>query len=332
MFALRPAPVRRRLAPLNAAEQRRHKWRNRLHSLILLGGMIGLLALCGFVVFGPDGLIGLALAGGVLLLLSPQVSPQLVLRRYRAREIGHPELLWLLDALSQRAELPRRPRIFSIDSQIMPVMNAFAVGSRNNAAIVVTDIMLARLSIRELAGVIAHEVSHVRNDDLWLMGLADLVGRLTRAMSLAGIVLIVLFLPTWLMGTVELPWLLLPLLLFAPQVTVLLQLALSRTREFDADLDAAGLTGDPEGLASALDKLERFQRGVWEQILMPGYRLPEPSVLRTHPPTAERVARLLALVEEEPPERLPFDRPERVLQPPPAVVLGPRHRLFRPWY
>lgn len=329
MFALRPVPSRRRLAPLDPAQQRRHKWRNRLHSVILLGGMVGLLALCGYLVFGPDGLLGVALAGGVLLLIGPQVSPQLVLRMYRARELNNPELTRLMDALSRRAELPRRPRLYWIDT---PMMNAFAVGNRDDAAIAVTHGLLARLSLRELAGVIAHEVSHVRNDDLWLMGLADLVGRLTRAMSLAGIILVVLFLPAWLMGTVELPWLLVPLLVFAPQVTVLLQLALSRTREFDADLDAAGLTGDPDGLADALNKLERLQRGVWEQLLMPGYRLPEPSVLRTHPPTDERVARLRGLIEDAPTERLLLDRPETVLRLPPAVVLAPRHRLFRPWH
>ena len=99
----------------------------------------------------------------------------------------------------------------------------------------------------------------------------------------------------WLSGAAGVPWLVVPLLLFAPQNATLLQLALSRARELDADLDAAGLTGDPGGLASALAKLERYQRGAWEQILIPGRRLPEPSVLRTHPPTAERIARLEAL-------------------------------------
>jgi heat shock protein HtpX len=83
--------------------------------------------------------------------------------------------------------------------------------------------------------------------------------------------------------------------MFAPQLTVLLQMALSRSREFDADLDAAGLTGDPAGLASALAKLERHQRGVWERILLPGRGLPEPSLLRSHPPTGERIARLAEL-------------------------------------
>lgn len=75
----------------------------------------------------------------------------------------------------------------------------------------------------------------------------------------------------------------------------LLQFALSRTREFDADLDAAGLTEDPIGLASALEKIERSQGRLWETIFLPGRRVPDPSLLRTHPDTQERMRRLLSL-------------------------------------
>jgi heat shock protein HtpX len=122
------------------------------------------------------------------------------------------------------------------------------------------------------------------------------------------------------------PLLLIALLVFAPQITILLQLALSRAREFDADLDAAGLSGDPVGLAAALAKLERYQRGAWEQILMPGQRLPEPSVLRTHPPTAERIARLQAMAASTP------DRPAAPAQPGPWRRAASMPRTRRgPW-
>jgi heat shock protein HtpX len=89
-----------------------------------------------------------------------------------------------------------------------------------------------------------------------------------------------------------------------------MQLALSRTRELDADLGAVRLTGDPLGLAAALDKLERGGRGLWGW-LFPTRRSPEPSVLRTHPNTRERVARLRELAGQRPPEpavTLPSDR------------------------
>jgi heat shock protein HtpX len=280
------------LAPLDVRQRRRHKLRNLLHSAILLGGMVGLLALCGWVLFGPDGLLGMALGSALALTFSPKISPRLVLRLYRARELTPPELPELfavLDRLTQRAGLRRRPRLYYVPSRML---NAFAVGERDDAVIALTDGMLRSLTLRELAGVLGHEISHIRNNDLWLMGLADLVGRLTRLMTLAGLLLLVLAIPLWLGGATALPWLVIPLLVLAPQLTTLLQLALSRAREYEADLDAAGLTGDPAGLASALAKLERFQRGVWEQILMPGYRLPEPSLLRSHPPTEQRIARL----------------------------------------
>lgn len=295
---VRPISLSRGLAPLDESERRRHKLRNAVQSALLLGGMIALLGLCGWILFGPDGLVGMALGTALALLFSPHLSPHMVLRLYRARELGPRDLPEVSDAvarLADRAGLERRPRLYYVPSTML---NAFAVGERNDAALVVTDGLLRMLTLRELVGVLAHEISHVRNNDLWLMGLADVVGRLTRLMTLFGIGLLIFGLPLWLTGAASLPLLLIPLLLFAPQLTVLLQLALSRSREFDADLDAAGLTGDPEGLASALIKLERYQRGLWEQILMPGYRLPEPSLLRTHPPTEQRVERLRGLERE----------------------------------
>ena len=277
----------RGLAPLDADQQRRHKLRNFVQSAILLGGMVGILTLCGWVLFGPDGILGMAIGSAIALAFSPRVSPQLVLRLYRARELSRrelPQVFAVLDRLAERAGLPEQPKLYYIPSRIL---NAFAVGQQRDSVIALTDGLLRNLNMRELAGVLAHETSHIRNNDLWLMGLADLVARLTRLMTLVGFLLLLLAIPLWLVGSASLPLLVIPLLLFAPQLTTLLELALSRAREFEADLDAAGLTGDPAGLASALAKLERFQRGTWEQILMPGFRFACPSLrccVRIRPP------------------------------------------------
>jgi heat shock protein HtpX len=329
----RPIAVRRRLAPLDEAERRRHKRRNVVHSILLLGGIVALLALCGWVLFGPEGLVGMALGAAIALAFSPTIAPGMVLRLYRAREIAAhdlPGVLHVLAALTERAGLAHRPRLYYVPSAML---NAFAVGSRDDAVIAVTDGMLRALDLRELTGVLAHEISHIRNRDLWLMGIADLAGRLTRLMTLFGVVLLAINLPLWLSGAATIPWLVVPLLVFAPQITTLLQLALSRAREFDADLDAAGLTGDPGGLAAALAKLERYQRGAWEQILVPGRRLPEPSVLRTHPPTAERIARLQALSGAPPLPPLPErDVARRIEAAWPMVQGAPRARLIGFWY
>ncbi|MGH6919119.1 MAG: zinc metalloprotease HtpX, partial [Geminicoccaceae bacterium] len=288
--------------------------------------------LCGWVLFGPDGVLGMALGGALALTFSPKISPGLVLRLYRARELAPqelPELFVALDRLAERAGLRHRPKLYYIPSRML---NAFAVGARDDAVIALTDGMLRSLTLRELAGVLAHELSHIRNNDLWLMGLADLVGRLTRLMTMVGLVLLILAIPLWLSGAANLPWLVIPLLLFAPQLTTLLQLALSRAREYEADLDAAGLIGDPAGLASALAKLERYQRGTWEQILMPGYRLPEPSLLRSHPPTERRIARLRELqataAAPEPvlDSAMPWPRART------AVAARPRGHMLGYWY
>ena len=284
--------VRRRLAPLDEAERRRHKLRNVVHSILLLGGIIVLLALCGWVLFGVDGLIGMALGAGLAFAFGPQISPQLVLRMYRAREIGRrdlPEALQVLNTLAHRVGLERVPRLYYVPSTML---NAFAVGGRHDAVIALTDGLLPALTLREIAGVLAHEVSHIRNRDLWLMSVADLAGRLTRLMSLFGVALVIAGLPLWLTGAGGVPLLLIPLLVFAPQITTRLQLALSRAREFDADLGAAGLTGDPEGLASALAKLERYQRSAWEQILFPatGCRSPRCYAPIRRPRSASRAS------------------------------------------
>ena len=295
----RPISAHRPLTPLNEAERRRHKIRNVVQSVVLLGGMTLLLAFCGWMVFGPDGMIGLGLGAVLALLLAPRISPHMVLRMYGASELRPeqlPEVFAIVNELARRAGLRRHPRLFYVPSAML---NGFAVGDREEAAIALTDGLLRQLSLRELAGVLAHEISHIRNNDLWLMSLADLVGRLTQLMTFAGVFLLIVSLPVWLSGRASVPLALVLVLMFAPQLALLLQLALSRAREFDADLDAAGLTGDPLGLASALVRLERYQRRLWQQILLPGYSLPEPSILRTHPPTEQRVARLRALAWQE---------------------------------
>ena len=105
------------------------------------------------------------------------------------------------------------------------------------------------------------------------------------------------------LGMVHVPWSVVVLLIFAPTLMALIQLGLSRTREYDADRAAADLTGDPEGLIRALGKLDRLTGRFWEEIFLPGRRIPDPSLLRTHPPTESRVRRLREL---DPNRSVPF--------------------------
>lgn len=273
----------------------RHAAINRLQTLTLLLFLAGYLALLGWIIWGGDGIFFLIVFGVMLVLFSPTASPQLVMRLYRARPISSdeaPQIYQALNELSRRAELNYLPSLYYLPTN---VINAFAVGTREKSAIAITDGLIRTLDWRELVGVLAHEVSHIRNNDIRVMGLADMASRFTSTLSTIGQILLLLNLPLILFSEHHINWWGVLILLFAPQVSALAQLGLSRVREYDADLNAAMLTGDPEGLARALVKLERSQDSLWRRVFIPGYRIPEPSLLRTHPPTEERVKRLLEL-------------------------------------
>jgi len=271
-----------------------HRGLNRLQTLLLLGLMTGYAALVSWLLWGPDGLWFVLVWGAILLFLSPQSTARWVLKMYAARPLPveqAPQYHQALAVLAARANLPSTPTLWWVPS---PMVNAFAVGRRDASAIAVTDGLLRAMSPRELVAVLAHETAHIAHGDLFVMSLADVISRITSAMSFVGLILIFLSLPQALAGG-EVHWWPLILLALAPQVNLLAQLGLSRTREFDADLTAAQLTEDPQGMASALVKLERIERGFLRRIFLPGQGLPEPSWLRTHPTTRERVQRLLDL-------------------------------------
>jgi heat shock protein HtpX len=162
----------------------------------------------------------------------------------------------------------------------------------------ITDGLLRTMSPRELAGILAHELSHLRFGDTHLMALGAVFSRMTAAMSQIGQLLLLLFLPAVLMGAPFISFAGLLVLIFAPLASTLLQLALSRSREFNADLGAVELTGDPTGMASALEKLERSQWGSWWMRIFLPYRAAQPNVLRTHPATEERIRRLRQLAND----------------------------------
>jgi heat shock protein HtpX len=212
-------------------------------------------------------------------------------------------------------------------------MNAFSVGTRNNPIIGITGGLLNVLSINELAGVLAHEISHIRHNDMRVMGFADMISRLTSILSTAGQILLFVNLPLILFGIATVSWLGILFLIVAPVLSGLLQLAISRTREFDADLEAVRLTGDPDGLASALQKIETYRVSFWDRVFMPGRHMPDPSVFRTHPDTGERIERILSLRK---PERPVLDYPMFDQFIPPehlsAMVRRPRRYISGLWY
>ncbi len=311
----------------------RRKLHNALHSTVLIGGMMLIVSACTWAVAGATGVVWAAAGIALVLVLSPSIPPHLVLRMYQAQPLGphsFPEGHTIMRELAVRAELPNLPQLYYVPSN---TLNAFSVGTRNGAAVAVTDGMLRALTLRELAAVLAHEMSHIANNDLWIMKLADVISRATSFLSYFGIFLLLLNIPLMMTTAATVPWSLVLLFVFAPTLMSLLQLALSRTREYDADLDAARLTADPTALASALAKLERYQGRFWEELFLPGRRIPEPSLLRTHPPTDERVRRLMELADQQRPLAYPHE-PDRVYVPAgfQLVQRPPRWRRSGPWY
>ena len=300
----------------------RHRWLNRLQTALLVLTLLGIAAVAGSLLLGDGGLWLALAAAGFTLLLEPAAASGLTLRLYGARPLypdEAPDLWAVLRELAARAGLPTVPVPHYVPSG---VVNAFATGSKHHAAIALTDGLLRSLTPRELTGVLGHEIAHIANEDLRVMGLADSISRLTHLLALLGQLAIVLSLPTLLLGVTEVNWPALLLLAVAPQLALLAQLGLSRVREFDADRLAAELTGDPHGLASALAKIERVSRS-WRAWLLPGWGNPEPSWLRTHPATAERIERLLELAP--PPAMPPF--PSARFDP--EVTVSPRPPRWR---
>lgn len=276
------------------ALHRRHRALNNLHTTLLVAGSLALLAFTAWAIAGTTGIIYALMFGGFSMFAARRVSPAMVLRMYKAKHVDantFPSGYRLIHELSRRANLPVPPKLYIVPSKMM---NAFAVGRRDESAIAVTDALVRTLTTRELAGVLAHEITHIRNEDIKVMSLADMVSRLTTTLSTLGIIALLFNLGGFFPNV---PLLGIIAMIASPTVGSLLQLALSRTREFDADYGAALLTGDPDGLSSALGKLEQAFRRRLEGVVLPASRMPEPSMLRSHPPTAERVARLTALKE-----------------------------------
>ena len=258
-----------------------------------LVAMAGLAGAVGYSMLGPVGaVVAVAVMAAALALGMRGYDGAQQLRRAGATPLSAwqaPELFEEVRWLAARAGLVAPPRLFAIES---PQANAVTVGTADAPAIGVTLGLLRGLNRRQLRGVLAHEVAHIRNNDIWLAAVASAARRLTGLLTTFGMVAVLVALPAMLFGVVTFAPSLLLLLLAAPTASVLLQLALSRSRELAADRTAASLTHDPAGLASALALLDRANR-TWLSWLF-GWRQPLRSnhLLLSHPPTRERIRRL----------------------------------------
>jgi len=271
----------------------RHKFLNVFQSAALVLLLAGLMSYIAAAIAG-EVLAWIAFSAVIILFFSnPVIAPQFILRMYNARPIDFydaPRLHQLIETIAQRANLKVTPKLYYIPSH---VINAFSMGTPKDSLIAVSDGVLRKLNFEELAAILAHEVTHVKNNDIRVMTFADIAGRITKILSLLGQFLVLVNLPLIMFTELEINWLPLLVMVFAPLLSDLIQLGLSRVREYDADLGSALLLGDAKPLASALSKMEHYKHNYFGGLFVPVQRIPEPSLLRTHPPTEERIKRLL---------------------------------------
>jgi len=259
------------------------------NSALAIAAMTLLLAVCGWIVGGTEG-VHRALAGSTPRPDGSAISRETMYRWFGARLLSpaeFPELFNILAEVCGRACLSRLPDLYCVAAP--RDMNAYALGSPGGAAIVLTEGLLRGMTRGEIVGILAHEVAHIRNNDAWTMSWAAALHRAIEWTSLTGLA----SLRARHGGIADnRPWA--SLLSAAPMLGRLLGLALSRTRELDADATALELTGDWRALIAALDKLERHHAGF--PVLSLTIHEDDPMrLLRSHPATSERVGALLGL-------------------------------------
>ena len=312
---------------MNSRSYINRKWVNLLQTILIIAAMSGILALLGWLVAGKTGVVWAFFTGIAVLIISSGLSSwSVVLRMYNASPLRPEQLPVLyrdLSVISRKAGLHNTPVLFYIPSQ---AVNAFSMGNRKSPVIAVTNGLLRTLNLRELRAVLAHEISHIRNNDIKIMNIADVVSQMTALLALGGQLLLIINLPLILMEGYHISWWIIALLILAPGISTVMQMALSRTREFDADMDAAMLTNDPIGLAQALSKLEYSAPGWLTGILLPRKKADLPSILRTHPKTEQRIDRLISLSQDLKYEDNLENGPDRLFLPASIPELKPRGR------
>jgi len=276
---------------------------NWFKTTVLFAAILALFMMIGGLIGGRDGMMMALLLGGGMNFFAYWFSDKMVLRMYNAQpvdESSSPYLYNMVRELATRAELPM-PRVYLID-EAQP--NAFATGRNpENAAVAATTGIVSLLSERELRGVMAHELAHVKHRDILTS---------TIAATLAGAISALANFAMFFGGRDEdgrpaNAVVSIIVAIIAPLAAMLIQMAISRAREFEADRGGAEISGDPLALASALGKIDAYARGIpfptaeahpataQMMIMNPLAGGGIDTLFSTHPKTAERIARLEAM-------------------------------------
>jgi len=276
---------------------------NWFKTTVLFAAILALFMIIGGLIGGREGMMMALLIGGGMNFFAYWFSDKMVLRMYNAQpvdETSSPYLYNMVRDLAARAELPM-PRVYLID-EAQP--NAFATGRNpENAAVAATTGIVSLLSERELRGVMAHELAHVKHRDILTSTIAA-----TLAGAISALANFAMFFggrdeegrpANAVVGII--------VAIIAPIAAMLIQMAISRAREFEADRGGAQISGDPLALASALGKIDAYARGIpfptaeahpataQMMIMNPLAGGGIDTLFSTHPKTAERIARLEAI-------------------------------------
>ena len=277
---------------------------NWVKTAMLMAAIMALFGIVGGMIGGRSGMMLALVFGGAMNFFSYWFSDKMVLKMYNAREVDEtsaPQFYGMVRELAQRANLPM-PRVYLIDEQ-QP--NAFATGRNpEHAAVAATTGILNLLSARELRGVMAHELTHVAHRDILISTIsATMAGAISALANFA-----MLFGGRSDDGRPANPLAGIAVALLAPLAAGLIQMAISRAREYEADRGGAEISGDPNALADALARIQQYAEG--RIPLGPAEAHPETaqmmilnplsgggirSLFSTHPPTEERIARLRAM-------------------------------------
>jgi heat shock protein HtpX len=276
---------------------------NWLKTSLLMAAIMALFGVVGALLGGGPGMLIALMLGAVMNFWAYWFSDSMVLRLYNAKEVDEnsaPQFYSIVRELAERAQLPM-PRVYLIDQ---PQPNAFATGRNpEHAAVAATTGILHLLNPRELQGVLAHELVHVRHRDILTSTISATIAGAISSLAQFGLLF---------GGSREgergvHPGVALLILIVAPIAAMLIQLAISRAREFEADRGGAELSGDPAALASALEKIERHAGAAplpaaemhpetaQMMIINPLSGGGVQGLFSTHPSTQERIARLLAM-------------------------------------
>jgi len=273
---------------------------NNVKTAVFLGGLFGLILAIGAWWGGGHGLTIALILGGLMNVVAYFFSDKIALTAMQAREANEaaaPDLVTMVRRLAENAGLPM-PRVYICPHE---APNAFATGrSPNKAAVAVTQGALRLLTYEELEGVMAHELAHVKNRDTLISCVAA---------TIAGAISYLGWMMLWFGGGNSRdgnPLLSLLMIILAPIAAALIQMAISRSREYVADADAAALAGTPHGLISALQKLDATARRIPLHdghqdaqnhmfIIQPFTGESFAKLFSTHPPTKVRIAKLREL-------------------------------------